>query len=199
MATKANSRIMWITMTEPEVKRVFFKAAWLRNRDIQIKTFIPACLWERFVELESICKEERRKDVHLRTQIRVGKKDLELLTKYKEDPQWCLRSTTYFGPLPCVGASQTKQASPPRERIIMIGSNHHKRKDVSPIQNVNKKNRTEDEDDDTIDDAINQAADFHLATASPVNKPSSPDATSEDTFTPNTQAVIPGSPAASRV
>ena len=50
-------------------------------------------------KLEIQCRKEREKNTNLRTQIRLGVKDLELLTKNKGDRYWKIQDVEFFGEL----------------------------------------------------------------------------------------------------
>ena len=73
---------------EDMIKDIYFRKADSRNDAIIVRNYIPPQLHSRFMSLNDICKEKRSKNPELKTQIRFGKRDLEIFTKMrgKEEP-----------------------------------------------------------------------------------------------------------------
>ena len=144
LAPKADSKILWINTTEHNVKKLYARAAAIKNKNIQLFTYYPAELWERKIALDKNLKEARSNNANLRTQIRLGVDDLELHTKYTNENIWQITPLTEYGQLPAVGTRTPKPAttfSPPRQRgVTYIGTAHNpKRPASSPKATVDKK------------------------------------------------------------
>ena len=75
--------IYMATEDEDLIKEIYFRKADSRNDKIIVRNYIPPQLHARFMSLNNICKDKRAKNVDLKTQIRFGKKDLEIFTKEK--------------------------------------------------------------------------------------------------------------------
>ena len=54
-----------------------------RNENLLVRSYIPPNYHERFMSLNQICAEKRKNDPTLKTQLRFGKKDIEVFTKTK--------------------------------------------------------------------------------------------------------------------
>ena len=80
--SNGDDEVIYIAVEDDEqIKNIHRRKAECRNDDIIIRNFIPPQIWKRFMELNRICGERRKIDSNLRTQIRFGKQDLELLVK----------------------------------------------------------------------------------------------------------------------
>ena len=66
-----------------DIKDIYRRKAEIRRDDTILRSYVPPQFYERFVTLNRICKEKRDQNSDLKTQIRFGKKDLEILTKTK--------------------------------------------------------------------------------------------------------------------
>lgn len=78
--------ILWITLkSEREVREIFQRQARLRREKIKLITHIPHFCYERNRDLEINCRIARETNSELRTQIRLGKRDLVLMCKKKGD------------------------------------------------------------------------------------------------------------------
>ena len=63
------------------VKELHIRKAESMNDDITVINYIPPQIYNRYMRLNKICAERRYVDKNLKTQIRFGKQDLEILTK----------------------------------------------------------------------------------------------------------------------
>ena len=54
--------------------------------DVKAITKMPPQFWDRNRSLENNCAQQRKLQPNLKTQIRLGKQDLELWTKSQNDP-----------------------------------------------------------------------------------------------------------------
>ena len=68
---------------EDDLKEIHYRTADCKNKDIELRTFIPPQLYERFIHLNKVCKDMREKNKELKTQIRFGLKDVEVFLKTK--------------------------------------------------------------------------------------------------------------------
>ena len=70
------------------IRDMFARKADCKNDKIQLKPYIPPQFFQRFCTMSRICKEKRSENQELRTQLRFGLKDIEILTKIRggEEP-----------------------------------------------------------------------------------------------------------------
>ena len=66
---------------EEEVRGIFMKKAELRNDNITLRNYIPPSFHDRFMHLNAICTEKRKAEPGLKTQLRFGKRDIEVFVK----------------------------------------------------------------------------------------------------------------------
>ena len=151
MSKDGYRHIMWLTMTEELVKKIYQRAANIKSPRIQLLTYFPHSLYKKKIALEKLLKVARSKNESLRTQIRLGKKDLELFTKYRYEPYWTKTPLEEYGK---IEIEPEITFSPPRER----DEHSCKRKDISPngADGDPKRNRTNSEwfDDNMTEDTI---------------------------------------------
>ena len=102
MASDPYSKIMWVTTREANVKKIYQRAAHVRNPDVKLLTYFPQRLYRKKMLLEGILKNARSKEPKLRTQIRLGRTDIELWTKFRSEPFWALTPLTEYGPIESV-------------------------------------------------------------------------------------------------
>ena len=67
---------------------------------IRLISKIPMQFWERNKALENLCYRERQQNPNLRTQIRLGKDDLELMTKHRDELYWRSTPNEAYGQIP---------------------------------------------------------------------------------------------------
>ena len=150
MARDPGSMIMWIDTTEASVKRIYHRAAQIKNKDIQLITYFPGCLYRRKRNLDSILRTQRALDPKLRTQIRLGNTDIQLFTKMFGDPQWTPTPVDYYGD------PDVDPPIPPPIRRTPSVSQPIKRKTTSPAtkDDTVKKHRSDLNDVDPFDSDI---------------------------------------------
>ena len=85
ISTKGDDIVNVALEDEEEVKGLYSRKAESRNDNIVLRSYIPPNYHERFMYLNGICTEKRRSDPNLKTQLRFGKKDVEIFTKVKGD------------------------------------------------------------------------------------------------------------------
>ena len=87
METKLSNkdeRIINVAFKTPEqAKEVFIRKAEIGDDDIIVRKYIPPGFYERFKFLNGLCAGRRGEDPALKTQLRFGKRDIELFTKIK--------------------------------------------------------------------------------------------------------------------
>ena len=66
-----------------EIRDLFRRKAEIQRDDLILKNYIPPQLFARFTALNRICKDRRSENTNLKTQVRFGTKDLEVLIKKK--------------------------------------------------------------------------------------------------------------------
>ena len=83
MSTKMGSKIMYLKTTKDAVKRIFYRAALIKDKNLSIRTYIPTEAFDRKVRLDAILEEFRNSRQGTRTQIRLGEKDFDVYVKVK--------------------------------------------------------------------------------------------------------------------
>ena len=71
--------------TENEARELYVRKAELQNSEITLRNYIPPNFYERFMHLNQICTQKRSEDPELRTQLRFGRKDIEVYIKIKSE------------------------------------------------------------------------------------------------------------------
>ena len=73
---------------QSNIRELYSRIAKSNNRDIVTRNFIPPQYYERFMHISRMCKARREADSSLKTQMRFGKNDIEVLVKMKgsEEP-----------------------------------------------------------------------------------------------------------------
>ena len=66
-----------------DIRDLYKRKAEIRRDDLILKNYIPPQLFARFNAINRICRDRREEDRNLKTQVRFGDKDLEVLTKTK--------------------------------------------------------------------------------------------------------------------
>ena len=83
ISTKGDDIINVAMANEDDAKELFVRRAESKNDNITVRCYIPPNFHERFMALNKICTEKRRDDSNLKTQLRFGRKDVEVYTKIK--------------------------------------------------------------------------------------------------------------------
>ena len=65
------------------IKEIHRQMAECGNSDLSTRNVIPPGYFDRFMALKAACSEERQKYLDLKTQIRFGEKDVEVLVKVR--------------------------------------------------------------------------------------------------------------------
>ena len=87
METKLSSKddgILYLAMkTQDHCKEIHIRRTEIQDDTIIVRNYIPPNMYKRFMHLQSICRDARSEDAELKTQLRFGRKDIELFTKRK--------------------------------------------------------------------------------------------------------------------
>ena len=76
--------ILYVALDKLEqVKEIHICKAECRNDDVTTRCYIPPNFYDRFMALKGICMVQRAGNPLLKTQLRFGKSDIEVYTKYK--------------------------------------------------------------------------------------------------------------------
>ena len=70
---------------EDQIRELYIRKAELRREDITIRSYIPPNFYERYMALNKICTEKRAAEGDLKTQLRFGRKNIEVFIKYKDE------------------------------------------------------------------------------------------------------------------
>ena len=65
------------------LKEIYIRKAESHNDDIFLRNYIPPSFYEIYMAVSNICSERRTQDKTLKTQMRFGPKDIEILVKTK--------------------------------------------------------------------------------------------------------------------
>ena len=85
---KSDEEIIYVTFSDHDtVRDIYGRAAEIRNNDIQTRIFVPPQFWPRYQHIAQHCANLRDENKDLKTLIRFGDDDIEVLTKdrSKED------------------------------------------------------------------------------------------------------------------
>ena len=87
MSTRGDAIINIAFENESDIRELYSRKAESRNDNLIIRNYVPPNFHERFMYLNRICAEKRSENPQLKTQIRFGKKDVEVFTKLKGEDQ----------------------------------------------------------------------------------------------------------------
>ena len=125
---------------------IFTRAAKYANKGLSIIQFFPVTLWKRKMALEKLLMEERKKNPKLRYQIRLGLKDIELITKSVHEAYYTKIHLEAFGKLPEIGETETRE--PPKGRTPARDNSAKRKKDSPAGKKEEKKTKHDDNTDD---------------------------------------------------
>ena len=95
LSTKGDKILNVALAEEDEIKELFIRKAESRNENIILRNYIPPNFHERFMELNRICADKRKDDPSLKTQLRFGRKDIELYMKIRGEDKGFRRVSLY--------------------------------------------------------------------------------------------------------
>ena len=87
--TKFNKKVdgdnilYFATEDKQDIVDLYVRKAECKRDDVSLRNFIPPQIFNRFTAINKICKMKREENNKLKTQIRFGKSDLEILTKLR--------------------------------------------------------------------------------------------------------------------
>ena len=85
LSTKGEDIIFIAMETEEEIHEIYMRKAEMKVEDITVRNYVPPNFHARFMHLNTVCTNMRQKDPSLKTQLRFGKKDIEVHMKHKGD------------------------------------------------------------------------------------------------------------------
>ena len=85
LSTKDDNIVNVALSSEDAIRNLYIRKAEMRLEDITLRTYIPPNFHERFMGINRICTERRSLNPLLKTQLRFGKRDVEIYTKIKGD------------------------------------------------------------------------------------------------------------------
>ena len=88
MTVKDEIFIYIVVKDTMDIRDIYRRKAEIRRDDIYLRTYIPPQFFSRFTALNKICRDKRYENPEIKTQVRFGQKDLEILIKNKgsEEP-----------------------------------------------------------------------------------------------------------------
>ena len=82
MTAKTDEEIIYVTFKEHStIRDIYSRVAEIRNDQIQTRIFVPPQFWDRYQRINQYCAEQRSTNKDLKTQIRFGDTDLEVMMK----------------------------------------------------------------------------------------------------------------------
>ena len=98
--TKMGKDVIYIAVEdEVDIRDLYKRKAECRREDTFLRMYVPPQLWDRISAINKLCQEKRNNDKYLKTQLRYGTVDLEILTKEKgsEEPFRQVNLTDFIG------------------------------------------------------------------------------------------------------
>ena len=89
----------------------------VKNEDIKVSSFIPPQLFKRYNAFSHFTYKARQSNKDLKTQIRLGDKDIILLLKMKGEKDWTTKDISFFGELPEIESYKNWPSRPMPEII----------------------------------------------------------------------------------
>ena len=69
--------------SQEQAKEIFIRKSEIMKDEIIIRQYIPPGYYDKFMYINNMCKEARTSDPDLKTQLRFGKRNIELYVKFK--------------------------------------------------------------------------------------------------------------------
>ena len=92
--------IVYIAVDNPrDIGDIYARKAECRSDNTTVKNYLPPQFFDRFSALNKLCATKRQEDAGLKTQMRFGEGDVEILTKRKggEEPFRMVDLATFIG------------------------------------------------------------------------------------------------------
>ena len=71
--------------TEDETREIYMRKAETRNSEVVVRNYIPPNFFKRYMHISEVCAGRRDEDENLKTQLRFGRKDVEVFIKMRGD------------------------------------------------------------------------------------------------------------------
>ena len=101
LSTKmARKELLYVVLADHDmIRELYSRKAELKNDNIILRTFIPPQYFSRYSAISELCAEKRKMDPGLKTQMRFGLREIEVLVKRKgEDKAFeCVDLKDFFG------------------------------------------------------------------------------------------------------
>ena len=133
MAKDPTTNILWLTMEESDVIKIFKRSGRVKNPKVKLH------IWERKTTLQNLCLLEKQSNKGMKIMIKPGVTDIERFVKQKGDPNWIKTNLRAFGNIPPI-----KYQFNPKEQLVPklcqseSASASSKRKAITPIKTVSK-------------------------------------------------------------
>ena len=83
-STRTEGEILNVAFaSNDDVREIHIRKAESQNDEITVRNYIPPNFFERYKAINKICNERRQENKNLKTQIRFGKRDIEVFTKIR--------------------------------------------------------------------------------------------------------------------
>ena len=82
-ATKGDDVLNVAISNQEHIRELHMRRAESQNDNIIVRNFIPPNFYQRYMTINQICTDRQAEDPRLKTQLRFGKSDVELFTKYR--------------------------------------------------------------------------------------------------------------------
>ena len=108
-----------------DIKEIYTRISECQDDRVITKSYVPPQLYARYMHLSKICTEERKKYDRIKTQLRYGKKDIEIYIKYKGSKEpFTQEKMVYFTDVTLVPVYDHSKKwlargdKPPRRKVI---------------------------------------------------------------------------------
>ena len=121
----AKDNIVYIRVKDHlAIKELYTRKAECKNDEITFRTYFPPQYYARFLALNQICKDKRASNPDLKTQLRIGLKDIDIMTKLKssKEPFKMMKLCDFIGQenipdFDCTIKWSQQTDKPPRRRL----------------------------------------------------------------------------------
>ena len=82
MTAKSDDELLYVTFSEHEaIREIYRRTAEMKNDEIMTRIYVPPPYWDRYKYISQYCTKLREDNVDIKTQIRFGNDDLEVVIK----------------------------------------------------------------------------------------------------------------------
>ena len=85
VSTKGDGIVNIAMSSEESIRELYIRKAETRNEDITLRSYIPPNFHKQFMYINKICTEKRAAEPLLKTQLRFGRRDIEVYIKTKDE------------------------------------------------------------------------------------------------------------------